>query len=95
MKKITVFLFVMGMLSILSGCKEDKPTEVSQTVDWYKTHKIERAEALTKCRENPGELMTSTTCTNASRADSATTWSAKGGGINTPKPLTADQINKR
>lgn len=95
MKKIAVLLVAAGALSMLAGCKEDKPAEVVQTVDWYKAHKTERAEVLAKCKANPGELAATPNCVNASRADSSTTWSAKGGGISPVKPLTADQINKK
>lgn len=95
MNKLTVLLVVAGTLSMLAGCKEDKPAEVVQTVDWYKAHKSERAEVLAKCKANPGELAATPNCVNASRADSATTWGAKGGGIGPVKPLTADQINKK
>ncbi len=99
MKKVTVLLVVAGALSMLAGCKEDKPAavpaEVVQTVDWYKAHNSERAEVLAKCKANPGELAATPNCVNASRADSATTWGAKGGGIAPVKPLTADQINKK
>lgn len=95
MKKFTILLVVAGTLSILAGCKKDEVPEVVQTVDWYKAHKVERAEVLTKCKANPGELAATPNCVNASRADSSTTWSAKGGGISPVKPLTADQINKK
>lgn len=96
MNKFTVLLVVAGTLSMLAGCKEDKPAEeVVQTVEWYKAHKTERAEVLAKCKSNPGELAATPNCVNASRADSSTTWSAKGGGISPVKPLTADQINKK
>ena len=84
MKKLTVLLVVAGTLSMLAGCKEDKPAtpaEVVQTVDWYKAHKTERAEVLAKCKANPGELAATPNCVNASRADSSSTWSAKGGGV--------------
>nr|BCT99694.1 entry exclusion protein [uncultured bacterium]BCU00308.1 entry exclusion protein [uncultured bacterium] len=98
MKKLTVLLVVAGTLSMLAGCKEDKPetpAEVVQTVDWYKAHKAERAEVLAKCKANPGELAATPNCVNASRADSSSTWSAKGGGVSPVKPLTADDINKK
>lgn len=95
MKKFTVLLVVAGTLSMLAGCKEEKPVEAVQTVDWYKANKIERAEVMAKCKANLGELAATPNCVNASRADSATTWGAKGGGIAPVKPLTADQINKK
>ena len=46
MNKFTVLLVLAGTLSMLAGCKEDKPAEVVQTVEWYKAHKAERAEVL-------------------------------------------------
>jgi hypothetical protein len=95
MKKFTVLLVITGTLSILAGCNEEKPVEVVQTVDWYKANKIERAEVLTKCKANAGELAATPNCVNASRANSSTTWGAKGGGIAPVKPLTADEINKK
>lgn len=95
MNKFTVLLVVAGTLSMLAGCKEDKPAEVVQTVEWYKANKTERAEVLANCKANPGELAATPNCVNASRADSSTTWSAKGSGISPVKPLTADQINKK
>lgn len=86
MKKLTVVLVVASALSMLNGCKEDKPAEVVQTVDWYKANKDERAEVLTKCQTNPGELAATPNCVNASRAQSSLTWSARG-GIKAPEPL--------
>ena len=93
MKKLTVLLVVAGTLSMVSGCKENKPAEVVQTVDWYKAHEAERTEVLAKCRSNPGELAATPNCVNASRAESSSTWSARG-GIQV-KPLTADDIYKK
>lgn len=95
MKKLTLLIATVGVLSILSGCKEDQPTEVVQTVDWYKANKTERIEVLAKCKANPGELAASANCINASRANSSTTWGAKGGGVAPIKPLTASDINKK
>jgi hypothetical protein len=95
MKKLTVLLVVAGALAMLSGCEEDKPAEVVQTVDWYKAHQTERDEVLAKCKVNPGELAVTPNCVNASRSDSSSTWSAKGGGISPVRPLTAEEINKK
>lgn len=95
MKKFTVLLVIAGALSVLAGCKEEKPVEVVQTVEWFKAHKAERAETLAKCKSNPGELAATPNCINASRADSATTWGAKGGGIAPIKPLSAGDISKK
>lgn len=95
MKKFTVLLVVAGALSVLAGCKDEKPVEVVQTVEWFKANKTERADVLTKCRANPGELAATPNCVNASRADSDTTWGAKGGGIAPVKPLSAADISKK
>lgn len=97
MKNKIALLLAASILLALTGCndeKDEKPVaEIVQTVDWYKAHKAERAEVLARCRNNPGELAAAPNCINASRADSSSTWSATGGGINTPAPLTAKQIN--
>lgn len=95
MKRFNVLLVVAGTLLMLAGCREDKSGEVVQTVEWYKAQKTEQAEVLTDCKSNPGELALTPNCVNASRADSSTTWSAKGGGISPVRPLTAGQINKK
>lgn len=71
MKKITVLLAVAGMLSMLVGCKEDKPAEVVQTVDWYKAHRTELNEVMTRCKSNPGELGGTPNCINAREAVSS------------------------
>lgn len=93
MKFFIMLLFVSGTLLILTGCKEERLTEVVQTVDWYKANKIERADMMEKCRANPGELALTPNCVNASRAASAIKWGATG-GMKPIKPLTFDQPNK-
>jgi hypothetical protein len=93
MNKVTIATVVFGALVTLTGCREDGPTEVVQTVDWFKAHKAERTEVLAKCKANPGELSNTPNCINARRAASSITWSARG-GINV-KPLTAADINKQ
>jgi hypothetical protein len=95
MKKLTVSLVLVGTLSVLAGCKQEKPPEVVQTVDWYKANKAERVAVLEKCKANPGELAATPNCVNASRADSSSVWGARGGGIAPVKPLTAEDINKK
>jgi hypothetical protein len=67
MKKLSVFLV---MLVALTGCK-DENQEV-QTVEWYKTHEVERKAMVTTCEDNPGELAITPNCVNAKAADSAT-----------------------
>lgn len=91
MKKLTLTLATIGLLTVLSGCKEEKPVDVVQSVEWYTEHKTERAEVLAKCQNNPGELANTPNCVNASRADSAITWGAKGAGVKV-KPLTAEDM---
>lgn len=93
MKKFTVFLVIAGTLSILAGCKKEKPGEVVQTVEWFKANEAERTDTLAKCTSNPGELAATPNCINASRAQSSTTWGATG-GIGAIDPLSADDIRK-
>jgi hypothetical protein len=83
MKKTAVMMLVAIAVAALplTGCKEDKPQEVVQTVEWFKKHKTEREAQLAKCKSNPGELAATPNCINASRADSSSTWSARGGAI--------------
>ena len=81
----------------MTGCKEERLTEVVQTVDWYKAHKTERDDMMEKCRNNPGELALTPNCVNANRALSAITWGATGGlkPIKKPiKPMTVEQLKK-
>ncbi len=81
MKKNVVMMLAAVAALALAGCKEDKPQEVVQTVEWFKEHKAEREAQLAKCKSNPGELAATPNCVNASRADSSSTWSARGGAI--------------
>lgn len=90
MKKISILLVMSGTLSLLTGCKDEKPPEVVQTVDWYKANKPERMEMLKKCKNNPGELAATPNCMNASRAESQLTWSNKN-HVNI-KPMTAEEL---
>ncbi|MFU2883526.1 EexN family lipoprotein [Pseudomonas aeruginosa] len=95
MKKHAVMILAAVAALALAGCKEDeKPQEVVQTVEWFKEHSAEREAQLAKCKSNPGELAATPNCVNASRADSSSTWS-KRGGIKAPAPLTAEDINKK
>lgn len=90
MKKTAVMMLVA--VAALAGCKEEKPQEVVQTVEWFKEHKAERDAQLAKCKSNPGELAATPNCINASRADSSSTWSARGGAIKVaplPAPSSA------
>lgn len=94
MKKNAVMMLAAAAVLALAGCKDDKPQEVVQTVEWFKEHKSEREAQLTKCNSNPGELAATPNCVNASRADSDVTWGSRG-GIKAPAPLTAEDINKK
>lgn len=80
------------LLAGIAGCKDDEPAGQVQTVEWYEAHQTERLAMLAKCRDNPGQLAATPNCVNAARADSATTWGARGGGIKTPVALTADKM---
>lgn len=94
MSKVVIFLFSIGALLILAACKEDSDTlpEATQSVDWYKAHQTEHHDVLVKCRANPGTIGMTPNCVNASRANSAMIWGAKGSGMKRIAPLTADEI---
>jgi len=81
MKKLSIALVVAA---VLAGCGET--SEPIQSVDWYKEHKAKRAERLTKCRANPGELAMTPNCANAEKAESLAD-AGKRGGLNT-QPMT-------
>ena len=66
MKKNVVMMLAAVAALALAGCKEDKPQEVVQTVEWFKEHKAEREAQLAKCKSNPGELAATPNCVNAS-----------------------------
>ncbi|WP_211453893.1 EexN family lipoprotein [Collimonas antrihumi] len=63
MKMLFAFLFVTTMT--LVGCAEKTPV---QTIDWYKTHEVERLAMIENCSANPGELAASPNCINAKTA---------------------------
>jgi hypothetical protein len=94
MQQLNGFMVMVVALSGLIGCGKIEPKKIVQTVDWYKVHAVERSQVLQACGANPGELMATPDCVNASRASSAVMWGAKGGGVATLKPLSADQLNK-
>ena len=64
MKKLTLFLCVA---SVLAGCGEG--SEPVHLVDWYKSHEAERKAMIAKCESNPGELLATPNCINATRAN--------------------------
>jgi hypothetical protein len=68
MKKLPFFLILTITLTVLGGCKEDKPAEVVQTVDWYKTNETARLDVIAKCEANPGQLAATPNCINARTA---------------------------
>jgi len=92
MKNAKLLVAVL-LLAGVAGCKDDPAGQV-QTVDWYKAHQAERMAMLAKCRDNPGQLAATPNCVNATRAESATTWGGRGGGVKVPVALTADQMKK-
>jgi hypothetical protein len=96
MKTVTI-LVSAGVFAMLAGCSKNasEPVQPVQTVEWYKANKVERVAMLSKCNSNPGELAVTPNCVNATRADSATTWGATGGGIKPLAPITAAEINKK
>lgn len=89
MKKNAVMVFTL--IAVLAGCKEDKPQE---PVEWFKEHQAERELRLAKCNSNPGELAATPNCVNASRADSSSVWS-KRGGIKAPAALTFEKHDRK
>ena len=91
MKKAELLVAVL-VLAGVAGCKGEQSGDQVQTVEWYKAHPSERAAVLAKCRDNPGQLAATPNCVNATRAESATTWGARGGGVKLPVALTADQM---
>lgn len=68
------FVFIISFSALLASCQK---TESVQTVDWYRQHKTERETLLKKCNDNPGQLMNTPNCMNASRAESEITWSSR------------------
>lgn len=80
-----ICILALTLSIFLTACNKNE--EVVQTVDWYKSHKVEREEVIAKCTDNPGELAATPNCVNASQAASDITWGAEG-GIKAPAPLT-------
>ncbi|MCR4145633.1 EexN family lipoprotein [Alcaligenes faecalis] len=72
MKKLSIVLVIAAFLT---GCGENTPV---QTVDWYKTHELERTAMIDKCKANPGELGTSPNCINAITAANHLTVEKRG-----------------
>ncbi len=63
-----------------------------KTVAYYSEHDEERKVALSRCRDNPGELRNTPDCVNAERADAKKTV-ARRGHLDL-KPLTAEDFKK-
>lgn len=60
---------LMFSVTVLAGCGE---SEVTQTVDYYKTHDIERKAMLENCRNEMGaKAAASDNCINATKANTA------------------------
>lgn len=81
MKKSSILLLAF---MLLIGCGEKTPV---QTVDWYKSHDIERKAMIEKCKANPGELGESANCVNAQQAENAKA-NARRGWLNPVAPGT-------
>jgi hypothetical protein len=77
------FLVLMVMFSV-AGC--NGLSEPVQSVDWYKEHKIERAERLAACRANPGELALTANCVNAKSAQDQIDLGSRNFRINATAP---------
>ena len=100
MKVFPSVIAIACALSMLTGCKEDKPeveaaeavepVDTVQTVEWYKAHKAERLAMRTKCESNPGELAATPNCINSSRAAAAMIWESTGVGVQI-EPLTFER----
>lgn len=83
MKKLYIALFA---LMALAGCKEDRPIEVVQTVDWYKVHDAERIEMVKKCKNSPGEIAGTPNCINAKSAHDQTIFGSQKINIEATPP---------
>ena len=81
MRKLALSLVVAA---VLAGCSD--PAAPVQSVDWYKEHATERADRLTQCRANPGELSETPNCINAERAENLAD-AGKRRGLNV-QPMT-------
>lgn len=68
----TKIFIILALTLFAFGCKK---TEEVQTVDWYEQHNQEREAMLEKCNNNPGELMATPNCINASKARAKSTGS--------------------
>lgn len=78
MKAKTLTLGLFALCGTLSACH---PTEETHSVEWFKENRAALKETLARCNGNPGELAATPNCINASRAQSAITWGATGGGV--------------
>jgi hypothetical protein len=87
MKKNILISAMFGTLSFLAGCNNEKISQPTQTVDWYKAHDAERKDVLAKCNNNPGDLAATPNCVNASSADTSASMGNPNRAIR-PKPLT-------
>lgn len=83
MRKIIV---VVGVFVGFVGPANAEPSPPVQSVPYYKSDPVERADVLKKCRANPGELRDTPACVNAERGENLAN-GTKGGGLNV-KPMT-------
>lgn len=73
MKKSLVSTVAFASI-VLTACGK---SEATQTVDFYKTHDVERKEMLEKCRNDMGaKAAVSDNCINATKANTALETSA-------------------
>lgn len=83
LKKSQLLLALSALAITLTGCH----SQTTHTVDWYKQHQKERKATLARCENNPGELMATPDCKNASTAQDKVVWGSNGAGDDA-KPLT-------
>lgn len=70
MRKHIPMLVALCLASLLSACGEHKDGPIgAQSIDWYKSHKDERAQQLAWCKEQSMTVqMNSQGCSQASKA---------------------------
>lgn len=74
MKKFNLITFLFVFLS-LTACFDEE----TKTVEFYKTHDVERKKQIKKCRNNPGELTVTPNCINSTKAKNSIQVMATGG----------------
>lgn len=69
MKVIAVKWIVSGALLALIGCREDKQSEIVQSVGRYKSTDVEHTATVARCRFSSGKHIASSDCTNTTQAE--------------------------